>query len=159
MQRILHDLIEHVAFVSSCLLFVSFMMFLKTVRFQFGLIFNLAWLQTGTKLLPWICCFCSPKLLPWICCFCFLNNGWRSSMPDMKSEPYPETYRVDISRGHITCFWHGLAPCPAHQTLFLWYPRPSPLMACRLPLLSQPTCGPKWSSFISSSCPGWSSSR
>ena len=24
-----------------------------------------------------------------ICCFCSPNNGWRSSMPDMKSEPYP----------------------------------------------------------------------
>ena len=32
-------------------------------------------------------------------------------------------------------------------------------MARRLPLMSQPTCGPKWSSFIPSSCPGWSPSR
>ena len=48
---------------------------------------------------------------------------------------------------------------PAHQTLFLWYPRLSPLMASRLPLLSHSTCGPKWSSIIPSSCPGWSSSR
>ena len=32
--------------------------------------------------------------LPWICCFCSPNNGWRSSMPDIKSEPYPWTYRV-----------------------------------------------------------------
>ena len=27
--------------------------------------------------------------LPWICCFCSANNGWRSSMSDIKSEPYP----------------------------------------------------------------------
>ena len=60
---------------------------------------------------------------------------------------------------HTACFWHGLVPCPTHQTLFLWYPRPSPFMARRLPLLSQPTCGPKWSSLFPSSCPGWSSSR
>ena len=46
-----------------------------------------------------------------------------------------------------------------HQTLFLRYPRPSPLMARRLPRLSQSKCGPKWSSLIPSSCPGWSSSR
>ena len=26
---------------------------------------------------------------PWICCFCSPNNGWTSSMPDMKSERYP----------------------------------------------------------------------
>ena len=32
-------------------------------------------------------------------------------------------------------------------------------MARRLPLLSQSMCGPKWSSLIPSSCPGWSSSR
>ena len=32
-------------------------------------------------------------------------------------------------------------------------------MSRRLPLLSQSTCGPQWSSFIPSSCPGWSSSR
>ena len=31
-------------------------------------------------------------------------------------------------------------------------------LALRLPLLSQSPCGPKWSSFIPSSCPGWSSS-
>ena len=27
--------------------------------------------------------------LPWTCCFCFPNNGWRTSMPDKRSEPYP----------------------------------------------------------------------
>ena len=30
---------------------------------------------------------------------------------------------------HIPCLGNGLAPCPAHQTLFPWYPRTSPLMA------------------------------
>uniref|UniRef100_A0A8C4N8W5 ER membrane protein complex subunit 10 n=1 Tax=Eptatretus burgeri TaxID=7764 RepID=A0A8C4N8W5_EPTBU len=39
--------------------------------------------------------------LPWICCFCSHNNGWRSSMPDRKSEPYP----LDISCAFDTV-WH-----------------------------------------------------
>ena len=61
---------------------------------------------------------------------------------------------LDISRAFDTV-WH-----PALLTkLFLWYPRPSPLLARRRALLSQPMCGPKWSFFIPSSCPGWSSSR
>ena len=39
--------------------------------------------------------------------------------------------------GHITSFQYGLASRTVHQTLFLWYPTQSPLMAHRLPLLSQ----------------------
>ena len=56
------------------------------------------------------------------------------------------------------CFCHILAPSPAHKTVLIWYLRPSPLMSHRVPLLSQPTCGPQWSSLIPSSCPGLSSS-
>ena len=42
--------------------------------------------------------------LPWICCFCSPNNGWRYSIPDVKSEPYPWTYRVLLTRsGTLTC--------------------------------------------------------
>ena len=42
--------------------------------------------------------------LHWICCFCSPNNWWRSSMPDMKSEPYPWTYHVLLTRS-------GTLPC------------------------------------------------
>ena len=42
--------------------------------------------------------------LPWICCFCSPINGWRSSMPDRKSEPYPWTYQVLLTRsGTLSC--------------------------------------------------------
>jgi len=30
--------------------------------------------------------------LPWTCCFCFPTNGWRSEMPDVRSESSPKTY-------------------------------------------------------------------
>ena len=63
-------------------------------------------------------------------------------MPDVKPEPYPETYRVPS-------IWFGTLPCS---------PNSLP-MARRFPLLEQPTCGPKWSSLIRFSCPGWNSSR
>ena len=79
--------------------------------------------------------------------------GFRSGHPPLDmllllSQPWMESLKarheiraisLDISRAFDTD-WH---PAPAHQTLFRWYPRPSPLMAHRLPLLSQPTCGPK----------------
>ena len=42
--------------------------------------------------------------LPWIYCFCSPNNGWRSSMPDMKSEPPPTTY-------HVLSMGSGTLPC------------------------------------------------
>ena len=42
--------------------------------------------------------------LPWICCFCSPINGWRSSMPDMKSEPSHETYHLpSIQSGTLLC--------------------------------------------------------
>ena len=42
--------------------------------------------------------------LPWICCFCSPNSGWKSSMPDIKSEPYPWTYHVLLTQS-------GTLPC------------------------------------------------
>ena len=73
----------------------------------------------------------------------------------------PKCQTWDQSRlpRHIACLRYSLAPFPAHQTLFRWYPRQSPHMARGLPLLSQWMRGSEWNSFISSYCPGWSSSR
>jgi len=52
-----------------------------------------------------------------------------------------------------------LAPCPVLHTLcrmkFL-HPRPAPLIAYWLCLLSKPMCGSQWNHFISSPCQGWS---
>ena len=69
-------------------------------------------------------------------------------MPDMKSEPYPWTYHVLLTRS-------GTLPCS---------PNSLPMVSKAISThgsetSSQSTCGPKWSSFILSSCPGWSSSR
>ena len=43
------------------------------------------------------------------CCFCFPNNGWRSSMPNVRSEPSTETYH-DLSTlsGTATCSQNSL---------------------------------------------------
>ena len=77
----------------------------------------------------------------------------------MDGSPQCQTWNQSHLTRHITCLQYSLAPCSAHQTLFLWCPRTSPFMPRRLPLLSQPTCVASWNSLIHSSCPGWSSSR
>jgi len=41
---------------------------------------------------------------PWKCCFCFLNNGWRSYLPDMSSETSPLTYqKLQIRSSILHC--------------------------------------------------------
>ena len=40
----------------------------------------------------------------WTYCLCFPNNGWRSSRPDKRSEPFPSTYcELSIRSGTLSC--------------------------------------------------------
>ena len=51
-------------------------------------------------------------------------------------------YEIRAISQDILCAF-DMVPHPALLTkLFLWYPRPSPFKVHKLPLLSQPTCGP-----------------
>jgi len=54
---------------------------------------------------------------------------------------------------------YSLASCPALEALFVWHPRPTPLLGYWLPLLSQPTCGSQQNPFINFPCQGWSAPR
>ena len=61
---------------------------IKSFLFSNGLISDLNLVSDQVTLL-WICCFCSP------------NNGWKSSIPDMKSEPFPSTYHVLLTQSEM----------------------------------------------------------
>ena len=60
-----------------------------------------------------------------------------SALPTMAGGPKCQTWYQSHLPWHVVSFRCGLGSLTAPQILFLWYPRQSPLMACRLPLLSR----------------------
>jgi len=83
-------------------------------------------------------------------CSCFPNNGWRFSMPDMRSEPSPSIYR-------LLSIWSGTPPCSPNSL-----PTVSKGISTHGSQTSSPVAANVWP-FMEftrpSSCLGWSSSR